>query len=317
MTAPSLVLPPDKLKKILTIRAKGKWTDKDVTIKYVKELANEYNYIPLAPYTYVQYLMNYLKLEKNPLQTLKDLAFIILNQPKEYIDQLDEKQKNILRLLRWTIHALQLPLTTTGNLLYELAKAVDDYINKGSYKAEEHIATFKERRKKEGFRKTNYREVVLIMDILVSTNFVRQANLDEFIEYIYETSVTSRKTSPKTLTPTFQTKLLLILAPLRESPLIKIADEWARAIVEIGIDTRCMIVKLLKEGGKSLTEIYDQVYEYSSNRLKELIGSDYASKAITFASTALFDDIVLTRMYLMYYKILGGDIVKTLTLFRF
>jgi hypothetical protein len=313
MTAPNLVLTHDKLKKILTVRAKGKWTDKDLTTEYIRELANEYNYIPLAPYTYVQYLMNYLKLEKNPLQTLKDLAFIILNQPKEYVDQLNEKQKNILRLLRWTIHTLQLPLTTTGNLLYELAKAVDNYINKSSYEAEEHIATFKRNRKKEDFRKYNYKEVVLIMDILVSTNFARQTDLDEFIGYIYETFITSRKT----LAPTFQTKLLLILAPLREPPSTKIADKWARAIVEIGIDTRCMIVKLLKEGGKSLTEVYDQVYKYSSNRLKELIGGDYASKAITFASTALFDDIVLTRMYLMYYKILGGDIVKTLTLFGF
>jgi hypothetical protein len=313
MTTYNLALTQDELKKILTIRPKGRWTNKDIILEYIKELAYKYNYIPIAPYTYVQYLMSYLKSAKDPLRFLKDLAFIILNQPDEYIAKLDEGRKELLRLLRWTVNALQLPFTTTGNLLYEFAKTIDNYVNKSPYKAEEHIAKFKKERERKGFRKYKYKEVVLIMDILVSTNFARQAQLDELIGYIYETFITS----PKTLAPTFQTKLLLILAPLREQPSISIPSKWARAIVEIGIDTRCMIVRLFKEGVKSPMEVYDKIYKDVHNRLEKLIGSNDASKAMTYASTALFDDIVLTRMYLTYYKILGGNIVEAFTLFRF
>jgi hypothetical protein len=78
-----------------------------------------------------------------------------------------------------------------------------------------------------------------------------------------------------------------------------------------------MIVRLFKEGVKSPMEVYDKIYKDVHNRLEKLIGSNDASKAMTYASTALFDDIVLTRMYLTYYKILGGNIVEAFTLFRF
>jgi hypothetical protein len=315
MTTHSLNLTQAELKKILTIRAKGRGTDKDIILEYIKELAIKYDYIPLAPYTYVQYLMSYLKSEKNPLQTLKDLAFIILSHPEDYIAQLDEKRKELLKLLRWAIHALQLPLTTTGNLLYEFAKAIDYYLNKSPYKAEEHIAIFKKERKKENFRKHGFREIVLIMDILVSTNFARQAHLDELIGYIYKTSI--KGTSPKTLAPTFQTKLLLILAPVKAPPSKSIADKWVKAIIEIGIDTRRRITRLFKEGVKSPIEVYDRIYKEVYDQIEKSIGGEYASKAMAYASTALFDDIVLTRIYLMYYKILGGNIIEALTLFKF
>jgi hypothetical protein len=314
MTTHSLNLTQAELKKILTIRAKGRGTDKDIILEYIKELAIKYDYIPLAPYTYVQYLMSYLKSEKDPLRTLKDLAFIILSHPEDYIAQLDEKRKELLKLLRWAIHALQLPLTITGHLLYEFAKAIDYYLNKSPYEAEEYIAIFQNKRKKEDFRKHGFREALLIMDILISTNFARQAHLDELIRYIYKTSF--KFTNPKTLAPTFQTKLLIILAPLRAPPSRSIQSKWAKAIIEIGIETRRMITRLFKEGVRSPMEVYDQIYKDIYDQLEKSIGGEYVSKAMNYASTALFDDIVLTKMYLMHYKILGGNIIEALTLFR-
>lgn len=299
----------EDLKEILRFKAKDKGIGKGRILEFIREMALKYDYVPLAPYHFVQYTMGYLqKCEKNPLRFLEDLAFIMLNQPSDYVKALDEEQRKFLRLLRWSLQVLNLQVTAEGNLCYELANVIDEYVMKTRSEAEAFFNAIKERRIREEFRKTGYRKPVLLVDILTSTGFAKCTHI--FIPR----SVRDHKF----IRPTLQTMLLPALAPLQDFPSQRIGEEIARIIVRTGIESRRLIVKCFKEGIRIPQEVYAEVRDYVTKTLNKGLRSSYITgEVLSYALTSMFEDVIATRIFLSEYGIMPLNIVDAITLFKF
>lgn len=300
----------DELERLLKPKAKGgKRGSREEVFKTVRELCIKYDYIPLAPYSYIQHTMHFIKskLESdvNPIKVLEDLAYIILNPPEEYIVNEDTKKR--LELLRWAIQALQVSVDVEFNVLFELAKAIRDFIERGFVDDEIIIRYIKARRQQQMFKKTGYRESVTLADILASTGFAKRTKLYQ-LEDIHPQE-------RKLLRSTAQTMMLMVAAPYSGYPQRRIGDFLARVLVQTGIEYRTMIVRLIKEGEKRAIDIYDYVREHIFRTLRDRnLNVDVARMAVNYASTVLFEDIIATRIYMAYYGILALELVRFSTL---
>ena len=310
MSSLSLSISIAELNSLLKSRAKGKGVSlsKEEVFEFVKELCYKHNYVPLAPYDYVQLTLRHLRLKERPIDVVKDLAFVILNWPDEYVRGLEESAKEILELARWGVQALQTQFSYNVSTLYRLAKVVRGYFEGGPIKAKEVLSATK--REGPRFKTSEYKRAVLVADVLICTNFAK------CMYFLKDLLDMRRPQEFKAIRPTFQTMMLWALANLRGYPELRMSEELARAVVKAGLEARLRAVKLFKEGRSSI-EVYEGLRR---DLLDILIGEGVdgrvAERALLCSLSALMDDVISTRMYMAYYGVLGIDIIEALALLK-